>query len=344
MAIALNEADWYELCNTAQLQGERISQQTQAGFCFNLPHQFGKGGEQIICLHNGLTLSIRSGKLWQDLHLQRQHESDFPLVLKFLLAGRSKVQTNNVPSVTSEYEEVGGCHYFYCLPDLTEVEQWQAKELIQMVMISFHADYFQQLEQGYAILPKSLQYLIEADSIQPFHQNLGRTSPDMVRVLQQIVDCPYQGLVQQLFLEGKALELLALQFAQWAESQPSINSTVSLKPDDVERLHVASRILIQRASDPPSLLELARQVGLNDRKLKQGFLQVFGTTVFGYLHDYRLQRSQQLLESGEMSVTEVAHIIGYASLPSFSKAFRKKFGHSPLAYMTQCSDQKVRLG
>jgi AraC-like DNA-binding protein len=119
---------------------------------------------------------------------------------------------------------------------------------------------------------------------------------------------------------------------------------VPLKSDDVARLYAASEILTQRANDPPSLLELARQVGLNDYKLKQGFLQVFGTTVFGFLHDYRLKRSQQLLISGEMSVTQVAHTVGYASLPSFSKAFRKKYGSSPITYMTQQSEKKIRLG
>ncbi|MGI0487250.1 helix-turn-helix transcriptional regulator [Pantanalinema rosaneae CENA516] len=344
MAIAFNETDWSEICNTAQLQGENVYQKTTAGSWFHLPHQFGMGGEQIICLHHGLTLSIRKGQLWQDLHLKRQHESAFPLVLKFLLSGCSRVHTANVPSVMGEYEEVDGYYYLYCLPELTEVEQWQAKEPIQMVMIYAHPDYFRQLEQEHTMLPRSLKQLIDAGSIQPFHHNLGQTTPGMVKVLQQIIDCPYQGLVQQLFLEGKALELLALQFAQWEEPQQAANPMISLKPDDIECLHFASKILIQRANNPPSLLELARQVGLNDRKLKQGFLQVFGTTVFGYLQDYRLARSQQLLESGEMSVTEVAHTVGYASLPSFSKAFRKKFGHSPLAYMTRHNTQKVRLG
>lgn len=344
MVISLNETDWTELCTTAQLHGENVYQKTMAASWFNLPHQFGQGGEQIICLHHGLTLSIRKGQLWQDLHLKRHHESAFPLVLKFFLSGRSRVHTANVPGVTSEYEEAGGYHYCYCLPELTEVEQWQAKEPIQMITVAAHPDYFQQWEQEYTILPKPLQKFIKADSIQPFHHNLGRTPTGMVQVLQQIMECPYQGWVQKMFLEGKALELLALQFAQWSEPQPSATLGSSVNPDDVERLHFASQILIQRASNPPSLLELARQVGLNDRKLKQGFRSCFGTTVFGYLQDYRLERSQQLLESGEMSVTEVAHAVGYASLPSFSKAFRKKFGHSPLACKTQHHIQKVRLG
>lgn len=344
MAIVLNETDWNELCSTAQLHGEGIYEQTTVGCCFNLPQQFGKGGEQTICLRDDLILSIRDGKLRQDLSLKRQHECCFPLVSKFFLSGRSRVYTANSPGVEDEYEETTGCHYLYCLPELTEIEEWQAKEPIQLVMVYACLDYFKQFEHCHSILPEPLRQLIEVDSIQPFHHSLGRTTPAMAQVLKQILGCPYQGLMQQLYLEGKALELLALQFTQWVEPQRAVDHSICLRSDDIDRLHTARAILIQRVSNPPSLIELARQVGLNDRKLKQGFLQVFGTTVFGYLHDYRLARSQQLIESGEMSVTEVAHTVGYASLPSFSKAFRKKFGYSPLAYMTQHNTQKVRLG
>jgi AraC-like DNA-binding protein len=45
-----------------------------------------------------------------------------------------------------------------------------------------------------------------------------------------------------------------------------------------------------------------------------------------------------------MSVTEVAYAVGYASLPSFSKAFRRKFGDSPIAYLPKRNLKKVRLG
>jgi AraC family transcriptional regulator, transcriptional activator of the genes for pyochelin and ferripyochelin receptors len=340
MAILLDEADWDEICVDAQLQGESIYQQTSAGIQYNLPHQFGVGGVQTINLHGGLILSLCKSQLQQDLNLRRHHESSFPLVSKFLLSGHSRVYTPNVPNIASEYEEVTGYHYFYCLPEVTETEQWFAKEPVQMVMITADLEYFEQFRQEHSFFPSSLKHLNASDLVQPFHHSLGRTTPSMVQVLRQMLNCPYRGFVQNLFLEGKALELLALQFAQWTESQSSIDQPVALKSDDVDRLHVASQILIERVNNPPSLMELARQVGLNDRKLKQGFLQVFGTTVFGYLHDHRLERSQQLLASGETSVTEVAHAVGYASLPSFSKAFRKKFGSSPIAYMTEQRQKK----
>jgi AraC family transcriptional regulator, transcriptional activator of the genes for pyochelin and ferripyochelin receptors len=85
--------------------------------------------------------------------------------------------------------------------------------------------------------------------------------------------------------------------------------------------------------EPPSLLTLARQVGLNDFKLKRGFRQVFGTTVFGYLHEHRMERARQLLEERRLNVTAVACTVGYANPSHFAGAFKRKFGVNPSAYL-----------
>lgn len=87
--------------------------------------------------------------------------------------------------------------------------------------------------------------------------------------------------------------------------------------------------------NPPSLLDLARQVGINDRKLKQGFRQVFGTTVFGYLHDYRMEQARLLLIEQKLAIALVAHTVGYSHLSHFATAFRKKFGVNPSTYLAQ---------
>lgn len=47
--------------------------------------------------------------------------------------------------------------------------------------------------------------------------------------------------------------------------------------------------------NPPTLSDLAQQVRLSNRKLEQGFHQVFNTTVFGYLRQYRLKIAGELL-------------------------------------------------
>jgi AraC-like DNA-binding protein len=100
------------------------------------------------------------------------------------------------------------------------------------------------------------------------------------------------------------------------------------------------KLLVARLSHPPSLIELARLAGINDCKLKSGFRQVFGTTVFGYLHDCRMERSRQLLEAGEMTVTEAARAVGFVSRGRFAAAFKRRFGVNPSAYVAQNRQDK----
>ncbi|MEG5170554.1 AraC family transcriptional regulator [Microcoleus sp. B3-D7] len=161
------------------------------------------------------------------------------------------------------------------------------------------------------------------------------TTPAMQRVLGQILECSYQGTLRQIYLEGKALELVALRLEQVAlVSQLSARVNV-LRSPEIEKICEAKDILLRRLDRPPSLIELAHQVGMNDCTLKRGFRQVFGMTAMSCLHHYRMELAQQLLTIGEMNVNQVAKAIGYASRSSFYTAFRKQFGVSPHQYLTQ---------
>ncbi|NET51062.1 MAG: helix-turn-helix transcriptional regulator, partial [Merismopedia sp. SIO2A8] len=67
-------------------------------------------------------------------------------------------------------------------------------------------------------------------------------------------------------------------------------------------------------------------------KLKQGFRHLFGTTVFGYLCNYRMEQAQQLLHSPHITIAQVAVQVGYRNPEAFSTAFRRKFAVGPKAY------------
>ncbi|MBE9160700.1 helix-turn-helix transcriptional regulator [Nodosilinea sp. LEGE 06152] len=181
-----------------------------------------------------------------------------------------------------------------------------------------------------ALIPAELQRVVRQRP-DLWCQSLGAIAPNIQLVLQQILNCPYTGSIQQVYLEGKALELIALQTAQWIESGPS-RPTQRLKPSDIDRIHQARDLIAQRLDAPPSLLELARAVGLNDCTLKRGFRQVFGTTVFGYLRQQRLLKAQQLLQDTEMSVAEVTCQVGYSHAGHFAAAFKREFGVSPKVF------------
>lgn len=130
-----------------------------------------------------------------------------------------------------------------------------------------------------------------------------------------------------IYFEAKALELLFLELEQIAAlaSQPASSF---LKMHDLERINQAKTIVEGNLLNPCSLIELAHKVGLNDFKLKKGFKEVVGTTVFGYLYDLRMDKAKRLLKNGK-PVREVAFEVGYKNAHHFTTAFKKKFGYLP---------------
>jgi AraC-like DNA-binding protein len=253
------------------------------------PSWLSEGYVREIVLREGLELKIdnfrlcdrwevaspeEEGQLCFHFHLSGQHLDAFTEVsnLEYALYGSG---------LSPEQTIIGLCEYHSL-----EVIIWMQPE----VLVSF-------IGLG-GELPTELQHLIRQPS-QQYYTRVGTISPAMQRILWQIIRCPYQGLHKRMYLEGKVLEVAALVLQEEQEVQQGRRSQNNLKPDYVERIHRAREILKQNLHQPPSLIALARQVGLNDYSLKRGFRYCFGKTVFGYLHDYRMEQASQLLMSGD---------------------------------------------
>lgn len=301
-----------------------------------IEHQFANEHYQAVQLRPELRLEIIDDQCYTDLSLENDHSEYNILVSKFYISGCHRVLTPNVPNVPAEYVEKAGYNYLFFLPDILETEQFFANQRLWLIRIEVAPSLLAAYATENSNLPCALQQLIEGKLEQRFHQTIGRITPAMQHALCQLLNCPYQGITKRIYLESKVLELLAFQFNEWTEQRPpSLHSQSPLQPNDIERLHHAKEILLQNLDKPPSLLELARQVGLNDYKLKQGFRQIFGTTVFGYLQAHRMKHAQQLLAERELSVAGVAQMIGYSSQSRFCDAFKRQFGMSPREYRTR---------
>lgn len=145
---------------------------------------------------------------------------------------------------------------------------------------------------------------------------------------QQMADCPVSDALRPIYLGGKALELAAHALdellgapAQRARRLPGRTR---------EQVHVARDMLLASMREPPSLTELARASGLNPTRLTSAFRSEFGSSVFGYLQEQRLQHAHALIASGEASVAEAAFRVGYTPA-HFSGLFRRRFGLPPSA-------------
>lgn len=94
-------------------------------------------------------------------------------------------------------------------------------------------------------------------------------------------------------------------------------------------IDAACRILESRLDDPPTLEELATQVGMSATRFKQAFSRVRGVPPFTYLRNLRLERAMCLLRHEGLRVTEAALEVGYNNFSHFTKIFEARFGLVP---------------
>lgn len=105
---------------------------------------------------------------------------------------------------------------------------------------------------------------------------------------------------------------------------------VTLTPEDIEMIRDVHDMIINNLDkDLPLLKELALQMGTNEYKLKYGFKQLYGTTIFRFLTHERLRKTKTLIQHSNLSLKEIAHLTGFKSAAHFSRAFRDKYGKSP---------------
>lgn len=287
------------------------------------------GYRQEVNLRPGLNLLIDDYTLAEDLVVEVGNgeacEPCLELEMSFMLSGQNQLEEvrshNNF--LMASWEEINGGQF-----------RWQGGGRVLKLDIHIEPELVESLFGAQLDnLPGSFSQIAQSD--RPTHQQFRQvtsTTAAMRSAIQQLVRCPYKGPTRWLYWEGKVLELIALRMEQ-ASAQVT-KRPLTLQPDDIDRIYYAHDILRQRLTQPPSLLELARLVKLNDYKLKQGFRQIFGTTVFGCLSQHRMKKARQLLAQ-QQPISAVAIAVGYASPTTFSGAFKREVGVSPKRYQLE---------
>lgn len=164
------------------------------------------------------------------------------------------------------------------------------------------------------------------------YYNESDISPSMAIVLSQLFHYNLNPSIKNLYYKGKGYELLSLYFNR-SEDPNAEQCPFLIDEENVMKIRRAKEVVIANMAEPPGLQELADQVGLNLKKLKMGFKQIYGDTVYGFLFDYKMDYARKLLDSGSYNVNEVGLKIGYSTGSHFIAAFKKKFATTPKKYL-----------
>ncbi len=284
-----------------------------------MPKQLGKGYRRDIEVHPHLWLAIWDCEYHDDV-LMKIPEWNHPLQFCVYLCGK----------VIDEYGGQLGEGYTCISGSGVQRQMLSESTKSRLVGVEIHMPpdllaTFLPDETGE--IPQQLRLLVKGNDWQTLLYP--ETTTAIEGIAQQIIHCPFQGMTKRMYLQAKVLELMALQLAPILSAQDGLQSSPRLKPETIARIHYAREILLSRLENPPTLLELAQIVGVSDRTLRRGFQELFGTTVFRYLTDKRMEWAQQLLRQGNTTIAEVAHFVGYSEPGRFSTAFKRRFGIMP---------------
>ncbi|ATQ42949.1 helix-turn-helix transcriptional regulator [Caulobacter mirabilis] len=133
--------------------------------------------------------------------------------------------------------------------------------------------------------------------------------------------------VDDLAVDARAVHFLALSMDLIAPSDGGVVDAVDARRR--RRVEQAADLMRDDLARPWTISALARQVGLGEKLLKQGFRAVYGVGVIGYLQDQRLWKARTLMARSQVSVTEAALQVGYANPSHFARLYRRAFGVSP---------------
>ncbi|MEZ4970787.1 MAG: helix-turn-helix domain-containing protein [Flavobacteriaceae bacterium] len=113
-----------------------------------------------------------------------------------------------------------------------------------------------------------------------------------------------------------------------------------LYSSDIIYIRAAREYITDHLQSPMPLIEIAHIVGTNEYKLKRGFKELYGLTVFQYIKDQRLRKARLLVLYTNKSIRSIAKMVGFKKGNHLSREFKKRFHHSPTDLRTLGIDPK----
>jgi AraC-like DNA-binding protein len=229
--------------------------------------------------------------------------------------------------ISKSYDLIGGHHNLLYSNGL-DLEIQNKSTTITTFGIEIPKMFFLDLGIGESKMHQNFIKDIIEDKSTIYTDRWGPMTIPIQKIIDEIILSPYHGILQNTFLLAKTLELLVLCLDLYQNTNNDRSSVLKGKYDK-EKVNAARDFINDRISNPPNLSEVAREVGLNEFKLKYGFKEIFNNTPFGYLTERRLHIAKQYLKDTQKTTSEIAHELGYSSPQHFHHQFKKAFGVTP---------------
>ena len=329
MTITLNSSSFSDVMHDLAKGLSADLRQHNEEATIELPAAVGQGTIRAVRFHSGLSLLRLRMQLEESLILHTVQTDYHPLRLLLCEAGSL---THSVDARHIQYRMVAtDCSLAACSGHVDQIFHLPAHQALSLYIIEIDRQHYaQRIRQANGEVHSRIKEVFaDTEAQSPFLYHSYYSHAIALVLTQLDRGQQYQGMMKDTFLEAKVLELLSFTIHQFSTDQQDDPDRITLREADVNQLLEARKHIASNYIDPPSLQELAWQVGINEYKLKKGYKQLFHSTIYEHVREERMNEAKKLITDGRWDISEVVRMVGYSNTSHFSARFREMFGLSP---------------
>jgi AraC-like DNA-binding protein len=289
-----------------------------------IPERLGKGYVRKLRFGTDFKAVIHQYVLKEDLTIQRNASSNGnDLVTIFFYSNEQPVEIAYNTNSQVRFSQWDDSAIQITSNDLSSTICFPAHHHINYVVVGIKTP---RLKALLAVNDPNpiLQTIANSGNSFLYFENL---TAEMKLLLKKLSTINMNDPLSAFYMQIKVQELLYFLFHKLSlrECVPHQN----INSIDAERLLYVRNEILRDLSVPPVLAELAQIAAMSETKLKQLFKQTFGSTIYNYYQQARMEEAAFLLKQGKYSVAEVGYELGFSNLSHFSRMFEKHYGLNP---------------
>lgn len=282
-----------------------------------LPPDFGEGIIKVIHLPNGLQALMLKIHLQQDVLVKNGNTNQGDYVLNFdelFIPDEKEAASKTINS----FVRLTGSSF----------KHWEVVKndsSIQYVKILFSKEWL----SNYIGLREKMSQFEKFIPVKSDEAGKEKLNEEYQRIINELWEINDDDPLQNICYNNRILLLIEQFFIKMHAEMLSPKGKYKLTADDVVKLKKVEAILKSPGKSPPKLAALATKASMTQAKLSHTFKQAYGTSIYNYYQNQRMQKAHELLNTKNFSVKEVSEKLGYTNLSNFVLAFTKQFDTSP---------------
>lgn len=291
---------------------------TQNNNSIIIPADIGEGIIKVIVLPNGLQTLMIKISFHKDVLVKSGNTNQGDYVLNFDESEIGNEKEAAAETTVNSFVRLTGASFKHW-------EVLKKKSSIQYVKILFSKEWL----SNYIGLREKMSMFEKYIPVKSDAAEKEKLNEEYRRIINELWLINDNDPLQNIYYNNRILLLVEQFFTKMHAEMLTTKGKYKLTADDITKLKKVEAVLNSPGKNPLDIEVLAKKVSMTKAKMADIFKQVYGTSIYNYYQNQRMQKANELLSTKSFSVKEVSEKLGYTNLSNFVLAFTRQFNTSP---------------